>query len=66
MQPIICTDDLDALYGESGDVIGVLAKLKLQFINELGRADFRFTDYASIERWWEIVFSSYLKSEPSS
>ncbi len=26
----------DSLYGESGDVIGVLAKLKLQFINELG------------------------------
>lgn len=28
--------------------------------NELGWADFRLTDYASIERWWEIVFSTYL------
>jgi len=23
-------------------------------------ADFRLTDYASIERWWEIVYSAYL------
>lgn len=23
-------------------------------------ADFRLTDYASIERWWQIVFSTYL------
>lgn len=28
--------------------------------NELGWADFRLTDYASIERWWQIVFSTYL------
>ena len=25
-----------------------------------GRADFRVTDYTSIERWWEVVFSAYL------
>jgi SRSO17 transposase len=25
--------------------------------NELGWADFRVTDYASIERWWELVRS---------
>ncbi|URD51276.1 IS701 family transposase [Chroococcidiopsis sp. CCNUC1] len=31
-----------------------------QVKNELGWADFRLTDYASIERWWEIVFSAYL------
>lgn len=31
-----------------------------QVKNELGWADFRLTDYASIERWWEFVFSSYL------
>ncbi len=30
-----------------------------QVKNELGWADFRLTDYASIERWWEIVFSAY-------
>jgi SRSO17 transposase len=28
--------------------------------NELGWADFRVTDYASIERWWELVCCAYL------
>lgn len=28
--------------------------------NELGWADYRVTNYAEIERWWEIVFSAYL------
>ncbi len=28
--------------------------------NELGWADFRVTDYAQIEKWWEIVCSAYL------
>jgi len=32
-----------------------------QVKNELGWADFRLTDYASIERWWEIVLSAYLQ-----
>lgn len=27
--------------------------------NELGWADYRLTDYPSIERWWEIVESAY-------
>ncbi|MFB2771315.1 transposase, partial [Pelatocladus sp. BLCC-F211] len=31
-----------------------------QVKNELGWADFRLTDYPSIERWWETVFSAYL------
>lgn len=31
-----------------------------QVKNELGWADFRLTDYASIERWWELIFSTYL------
>jgi SRSO17 transposase len=31
-----------------------------QVKNELGWADFRVTDYSSIERWWEIVLSAYL------
>jgi SRSO17 transposase len=31
-----------------------------QVKNELGWADFRLTDYESIERWWEIIFSTYL------
>jgi SRSO17 transposase len=28
--------------------------------NELGWADYRLTDYASIQRWWELVLSTYL------
>lgn len=28
--------------------------------NELGWADYRLTEYAAIERWWELVFSAYL------
>lgn len=31
-----------------------------QVKNELGWADFRVTDYISIERWWEVVLSTYL------
>jgi SRSO17 transposase len=31
-----------------------------QIKNELGWADHRLTDYTSIERWWELVFSAYL------
>lgn len=31
-----------------------------QVENQLGWADFRLTDYNSIERWWEIVVSAYL------
>lgn len=31
-----------------------------QVKNELGWADFRLTDYENIERWWEIIFSTYL------
>jgi SRSO17 transposase len=28
--------------------------------NQLGWADFRFTDYPNIERWWEFCFCAYL------
>lgn len=28
--------------------------------NELGWADFRVTDYAQIEKWWEVIMSAYL------
>lgn len=31
-----------------------------QVKNELGWIDFRLTDYASIQRWWELIFSAYL------
>ena len=31
-----------------------------QIKNELGWADYRLTDYAAIERWWEVVSSAYV------
>lgn len=31
-----------------------------QVKNELGWHDYRLTDFASIERWWELIFSAYL------
>jgi SRSO17 transposase len=31
-----------------------------QVKNELGWHDYRLTDYPSIERWWELIFSAYL------
>ena len=31
-----------------------------QVKQELGWHDYRLTDYKSIERWWELVFSAYL------
>lgn len=31
-----------------------------QVKNELGWHDYRLTDYNSIERWWELIFSAYL------
>jgi hypothetical protein len=31
-----------------------------QVKHELGWHDYRLTDYNSIERWWEVVFSAYL------
>jgi len=50
-------------YTEVGNFYGlrnwVESGLK-QSKNELGWADFRVTDYAQIEQWWEIVMSAYL------
>ncbi len=31
-----------------------------RILSELGWADFRLTDYASIEKWWEIILSVHL------
>lgn len=31
-----------------------------QVKNELGWADYRLTNFKSIERWWEMIFSAYL------
>jgi len=55
------------LSGKIQQVLGQLYSLRnwieygfKQVKNQLGWADFRLTDYHSIERWWEIVFSAYL------
>ena len=44
------------LYGERNWVEYGLKQSK----NELGWADFRFTNYVDIEKWWELVCSAYL------
>ncbi len=46
------------LYGQRNWVEYGLKQSK----NELGWADFRFTNYADIEKWWELVCSAYLMS----
>jgi hypothetical protein len=55
------------LPGKIPQILGNLYSLRTwieygfkQVKNQLGWADFRLTDYNSIERWWEIVFSAYL------
>lgn len=45
-----------------GDTYGLRTWIEYGFKqtkNELGWADYRVTDYASIERWWELVFCAY-------
>lgn len=45
-----------------GDTYGLRTWIEYGFNqtkNELGWADYRVTDYASIERWWELVFCAY-------
>jgi DDE superfamily endonuclease len=48
---------------EVGNVHGMRTWIEYgfkQIKNELGWADFRFTGYAEIEKWWEMVCSAYL------
>jgi len=49
--------------GEVGNLYGLRNWVEYglkQSKNELGWADFRVTDYAQIEKWWEVVMSAYL------
>lgn len=51
------------IHKEVGNVYGMRTWIEYgfkQIKNELGWADFRFTGYAEIEKWWEIVCSAYL------
>ena len=50
-------------FKEVGNIYGLRNWIEYglkQSKNELGWADFRFTDYAQISKWWEIVMSAYL------
>jgi SRSO17 transposase len=50
-------------FKEVGNIYGLRNWIEYglkQSKNELGWADFRLTDYAEIQKWWEIVMSAYL------
>ena len=50
-------------YKKLGNLFGIRTWVEYglkQSKNELGWADFRVTNYAQIEKWWEIVMSAYL------
>jgi hypothetical protein len=50
-------------FKEVGNIYGLRNWIEYglkQSKNELGWADFRFTDYSKIAKWWEIVMSAYL------
>ena len=53
----------DISYKRVGDLYGLRNWVEYGFKQckkELGWADFRVTDYAVIEKWWEIIMSAYL------
>jgi SRSO17 transposase len=50
-------------FKEVGNIYGLKNWIEYglkQSKNELGWADFRFTDYSQISKWWELVMSTYL------
>lgn len=50
-------------FSEVGNIYGLRNWVEYglkQSKNELGWADFRFTNYSQISKWWEIVMSAYL------
>lgn len=60
---LIMTKVPEIQYKEVGNLYGLRNWVEYglkQSKNELGWADFRVTDYAQIEKWWEIVMSAYL------
>lgn len=59
----VMTKKADIKYSEVGNLYGLRNWVEYglkQSKNELGWADFRVTDYAQIEKWWEVVMSAYL------
>jgi SRSO17 transposase len=60
---LVMTNLSGNLHQTLGDSYGLRTWIEYGFKhikNELGWADYRLTDYAAIERWWEMVFSAYL------
>jgi SRSO17 transposase len=59
----LMTDVRDIKYSEVGNFYGLRTWVEYglnQSKNELGWADFRLTHYSDIQKWWEIVCSTYL------
>lgn len=60
---MVMTHVADISYKQVGDLYGLRNWVEYGFKqckNELGWADFRVTDYAVIEKWWEVIMSAYL------
>jgi SRSO17 transposase len=50
-------------YKQVGEIYKIRAQVEQGFRNsknELGWADFRLTNYADIQKWWELVMCAYL------
>jgi len=63
MQRCVMTHIEKLKYDQVGNLYGLRNWVEYglkQSKNELGWADFRVTNYAQIERWWEMVMSAYL------
>ena len=59
----LMTNVPDIKYSEVGNLYGLRTWVEYglkQSKNELGWADFRLTHYSDIQKWWEIVCSTYL------
>lgn len=59
----VMTNVAGNLWATLGDIYGLRTWIEYGFKQAkqaLGWADYRLTDYAAIERWWEVVMSAYL------
>ena len=57
----VMTKILGVKFKEVGNIYGLRNWIEYglkQSKNELGWADFRLTDYAQIQKWWEVVMSA--------
>jgi len=62
-EKIVMTKILGIKFQEVGNLYGLRNWIEYGLKpseNELGWADFRFTDYSQIQKWWELVMSAYL------